>query len=132
MYLALGMTGTRGSASSRLESRKRRTNGCSYTFSANHHIVGYKPPGYNALRTTLLQKMSANIKRCLLTIKQTWNEKGLSIVSDRQGDPKRRLVIMAVTESGNMFLIAENCEGEMKKVLYCGTTKRYNQRGWTI
>ena len=54
----------------------------SYTFAANHHIAGYKPVGYNALRSTLLQKERANNKIFLLSIKQTWNEKGLSIVSD--------------------------------------------------
>lgn len=88
----------------------------SYSFAANTPIAGYKPPGYNALRTTHLQKERANIERLLLPIKQTWNEKGLSIVSDGWGDPQRRplINIMAVTESGNMFLRAVNCEGEYK------------------
>ena len=54
----------------------------SYTLAANHHSVGYKPPSYNALRTTLLKKERANIEIFLPPIKQTWNEKGLSIVSD--------------------------------------------------
>ena len=41
----------------------------SYAFAATHSIPGYLPPGYNALRTTLLQKERAHVERLLKPIK---------------------------------------------------------------
>ena len=41
----------------------------SYAFVATHSISGYLPPGYNALRTTLLQKEKAHVERLLKSIK---------------------------------------------------------------
>ncbi|XP_038709954.1 uncharacterized protein LOC120004739 [Tripterygium wilfordii] len=88
----------------------------SYTFASNNNIAGFIPPGYNALRTTLLQRERTNIERLLMPIKDSWSEKGVSIVSDGWGDPQRRplINIMAVTKSSPMFLRAVNCEGEIK------------------
>ncbi|CAL5365301.1 unnamed protein product [Camellia sinensis] len=88
----------------------------SYTFAANHNIPGYLPPGYNLLRTTLLQKERANIDRLLQPIRGTWKEKGVSIVSDGWSDSQRRPLInfMAVSESGPMFIKAVDCSGETK------------------
>ena len=34
----------------------------SYKYVANNILMGYVPPGYNALRTTLLQKERANVE----------------------------------------------------------------------
>lgn len=55
-----------------------------FRFAAENYIPGYVPPGYNLLRTTLLQKERAtllqkeraNIERLLEPTKKTWNEKG--------------------------------------------------------
>ena len=44
--------------------------------------MGYVPPGYNKLRTTLLHKERAHVEKLLKSIKDTWKERGLSIVSD--------------------------------------------------
>ncbi|XP_038701981.1 uncharacterized protein LOC119998684 [Tripterygium wilfordii] len=87
-----------------------------FTFACNHNICGYVPPGYNALKTTLLQKEKARIERLLLPIKGTWKEKGVSIVSDGWTDVQRRPLInfMAASESGPIFLKAVNCGGERK------------------
>jgi hypothetical protein len=52
----------------------------SYKYAANNMLVGYVPSGYNALRTTLLKKERANIERMLKPIKDSWNEKDVSIV----------------------------------------------------
>ena len=54
----------------------------SYAYVATHKILGYVPPGYNALRTTLLQKESANVERLLTPIKDSWLVNGVSIVFD--------------------------------------------------
>ncbi|XP_057999386.1 uncharacterized protein LOC131168889 [Hevea brasiliensis] len=81
----------------------------SYSFAANHVLGGYVPPGYNKLRTTLLQQEKANVERLLEPIKSTWLEKGVSIVSDGWSDPHRRPLInfMVVSESGPMFIKSE-------------------------
>ena len=85
-------------------------------FKSASQLPGYVPPGYNALRTTLLQKEKSNIENLLEPIKKTWNEKGVSIFSDGWSDAHRRplINIMAVSESGPMFLQAINCKGETK------------------
>ncbi|XP_058006466.1 uncharacterized protein LOC110637620 [Hevea brasiliensis] len=88
----------------------------SYFFAANHVLGGYVPPGYNKLRTTLLQQEKANVERLLEPIKSTWLEKGVSIVSDGWSDPQRRPLInfMVVSESGPMFIKSVDCSGEVK------------------
>ena len=85
-------------------------------FKSASQLPGYVPPGYNALRTTLLQKEKSNIEKLLEPIKKTWNEKGESICSDGWSDVQRRplINIMAVSKSGPMFLKAINYEGETK------------------
>ena len=45
-------------------------------FAAKNNFMGYIPPGYNKLRTTLLQKERAHIEKLLRSIKDTWKEKG--------------------------------------------------------
>ncbi|KAH7557045.1 hypothetical protein JRO89_XS11G0035900 [Xanthoceras sorbifolium] len=87
-----------------------------FTKAYNNPIVGYVPPGYNALRTTLLQKEKTSIERMLGPIKDSWKDKGVSVCSDGWSDSQRRplINIMAVSESGPMFLRAVNCEGEYK------------------
>ena len=40
-------------------------------FAANSNLVSYIPPGYNKLRTTLLQKEMAHIEKLLRSIKDT-------------------------------------------------------------
>ncbi|KAG6498179.1 hypothetical protein ZIOFF_046091 [Zingiber officinale] len=79
-------------------------------------IPGYLPPGYNLLRTSLLQKEKAHIGKLLEPTKAAWKEKGVSICSDGWSDVQRRSLIniMVVCESGPMFLKAINCEGEYK------------------
>ena len=52
--------------------------------------MGYIPPGYNKLRTTLLLKERTHIEKLLRSIKDTWKEKGLSIVSDGWTDVQKK------------------------------------------
>ena len=44
-------------------------------FKSASQLPSYVPLGYNALRTTLLQKEKSNIENLLEPIKKTWNEK---------------------------------------------------------
>ena len=75
-------------------------------FAAKNNFVGYIPPGYNKLRTTLLQKERTHIEKLLRSIKDTWKEKSLSIVSDRWTDVQKMPLInfMATSEKGPLFI----------------------------
>ncbi|KAK2665787.1 hypothetical protein Ddye_004361 [Dipteronia dyeriana] len=100
------------------------TGGLSFHFARNPYYVraftnalpGYVPPGYNALRTTLLQKEKSNIERLLVPIKGTWKTNGVSLCSDGRRDVQRRSLIniMEICDSVPMFLRAVNCEGDQK------------------
>ncbi|XP_010473954.1 PREDICTED: uncharacterized protein LOC104753391 [Camelina sativa] len=88
----------------------------SYQFAAATNIDGYVPPGYNKLRTTLLQKERNHVESLLVPLKSTWNEKGVSIVSDGWSDPTRKPLINFISVSGNapLFMKAVDCAGEVK------------------
>ena len=92
----------------------------SYAFAANHSVPGYLPLGYNALRTTLLQKERTHVERLLKLIKDTWLENGVSIVSDGWSDPQRRplINIMAVSDRGLVFIKTIDGLGEFKDKHY--------------
>nr|XP_023883711.1 uncharacterized protein LOC111996000 [Quercus suber] len=92
----------------------------SYAYAAIHKISGYLPPGYNALRTTLLQKERAHVERILKPIKNSWLENGVSIVSDGWSNPQRRLLIniMAVSDGGPVFIKVIDGSGEFKDKHY--------------
>nr|XP_023919017.1 uncharacterized protein LOC112030572 [Quercus suber] len=64
------------------------------------------PTSYNKLRTTLLQKERAYIEKLLRSIKDTWKEQGLSIVSDGWIDVQKRPLInfMATSKKGPLFI----------------------------
>lgn len=88
----------------------------SYAFAASKTLPGYLPPGYNLLRTTLLQRERANVDNLLEPTRRAWKDTGVSIVSDGWTDSQRRPLInfMAASEGGAVFLKAVNCEGEVK------------------
>ncbi|XP_030931056.1 uncharacterized protein LOC115956933 [Quercus lobata] len=92
----------------------------SYAFAATHSIPGYLPPGYNALRTTLLQKERAHVERLLKLIKDSWLENGVSIVSDGRSNPQRRplINIIAVSDGGPVFIKVVDGSGEFKNKHY--------------
>ena len=53
-----------------------------FKFAANNPIAGYKPPGYNSLRITLLQREKSHVEGLMEIIMATWKQKGVSIYSD--------------------------------------------------
>ncbi|XP_062206144.1 uncharacterized protein LOC133908024 [Phragmites australis] len=91
-----------------------------FTFLANNDLGGYVPPGYNKLRTTLLQLEKDNVERLLEPIKSTWPTKGVTIASDGWSDAQRRPLInfIAIAGSGPMFLRAINTSGDVKNKEY--------------
>ncbi|KAH1082543.1 hypothetical protein J1N35_022304 [Gossypium stocksii] len=52
-----------------------------FTLASKNSILSYIPSGYNALRTTLLQKERVNIERLLQPIKGMWREKDTRFAS---------------------------------------------------
>ncbi|KAJ7963675.1 DUF659 domain-containing protein [Quillaja saponaria] len=97
-----------------------------FSFAANNVISGFVPPGYNALRTTLLQREKAHIESMLEPIKKTWKEKGVRIVSDGWTDAQRRPLInfMATSEGGPIFLKAIDGSKEYKDKFYMASLIR--------
>ena len=77
---------------------------------------GYRGPGYEKLRTTILHKEKKNVENLLKPIRDSWIQTGLSIVSDGWKDCKNRPLInvIAVCPKGAMFLRAVDCEGQVK------------------
>ncbi|XP_075633698.1 uncharacterized protein LOC142606196 [Castanea sativa] len=80
-------------------------------FAANNNLVGYVPPGYNKLRTTLLHKERTHIEKLLKSIKETWKEKGLCIVSDGWTDSRKRPLINFVATSKKWPLFIKSIDG---------------------
>ncbi|GAU49563.1 hypothetical protein TSUD_191890 [Trifolium subterraneum] len=87
-----------------------------FSYAANTNISGYIPPSYDAIRTTMLQREKSNIMKLLQPIKDTWVEKGVSIVTDGWTDSQKRPLInfMATSTAGPIFLKAIDCTGEVK------------------
>ncbi|KAI0516280.1 hypothetical protein KFK09_008952 [Dendrobium nobile] len=87
-----------------------------FTYACNNNLAGYVPPGYNVIRTKLLQRERDNIEKLLEPTRGVWKEKGVTLVCDGWTDPQKRPLInfMAVTESYPMFIKAVNCEGQYK------------------
>ncbi|XP_057550448.1 uncharacterized protein LOC130828480 [Amaranthus tricolor] len=88
----------------------------SYNYAATNNIPGYKPPGYNKMRTALLDREKENVEKLLEPTKATWREKGVSILSDGWSDPQRRPLInlMVACEVGPLFLKVVDCSEEVK------------------
>lgn len=92
----------------------------SYAYATIHSILDYIPPGYDILRTTLLQKERAHDERLLKLIKDFWIENGVNIVFDGWSNPQRRplINIMAVSNGGTVFIKAIDGSGEFKDKHY--------------
>ncbi|KAL9684928.1 hypothetical protein QQ045_022370 [Rhodiola kirilowii] len=50
-----------------------------FTLVANRKLGGYVPPGYNRIRTTLLENEKKHVDLSLTPIKSTWGAKGVTI-----------------------------------------------------
>jgi len=70
---------------------------------------------YNKLRGPLLSKERSHVEKILQPIRNPWNKKGLTIISDGWSDPQRRPLInfMVITKSGSIFLKLIDGSGEI-------------------
>ena len=77
---------------------------------------GYKSPGYEKIRTTLLSAQKLNLEAKLAPIRDSWLISGVSIIFYGWKDQRNRPLINVIAQSphGAMFLKAVDCEGQMK------------------
>jgi len=88
--------------------------------AVNEAPQGYKSPGYEKVRTTLLTSERQSVDRQLQSIRDTWAETGVSIVSDGWRDQRNRPLInvIAICPQGAMFLKAVDCSGIEKDAAF--------------
>eukprot|EP00253_Pinus_taeda_P021704 PITA_21704 len=91
--------------------------------AVNEASKGYKSPGYEKVRTTLLASERQSVDRQLQAIRDTWAETGVSIISDGWRDQRNRPLInvVAVCPQGAMFLKAVDCSGIEKDASFIST-----------
>ena len=82
--------------------------------------TGYSPPGYNKMRTSLLDR---GVTRMLVSsedLKQAWAHSGCSIVMDGWTDIQQRplLNVIVTSPEGPYFLKAIDCSGKLKDATY--------------
>lgn len=75
---------------------------------------GYKPPGLESLRTTLLDKVETRCETLLKPIKEEFQVTGLTLTSDAWDNVsgEHLLNIMFVSPAGTVFHDAHNCSPE--------------------
>ncbi|XP_059076405.1 uncharacterized protein LOC131078326 [Cryptomeria japonica] len=82
----------------------------------NNAPAGYKPPGYEKLRTTLVDKEKSRLEEQTAPLKRVWAQEGCSIVMDGWTDARNcpLLNIMVTCSKGPYFLKAIDCSGQEK------------------
>eukprot|EP00253_Pinus_taeda_P034789 PITA_34789 len=91
--------------------------------AVNEAPKGYKSPGYEKVRTTLLTSKRQLVDRQLKSICDTWAETGVSIVSDGWRDQRNRPLInvIAICPQRAMFLKAIDCSEVEKDATFIST-----------
>ena len=81
---------------------------------------GYKPPGYEKLRTVLVDKEKACLEKAMAPLKGSWSVDGCSIVMDGWTDCRNRPLINIIISSitGPYFLRAIDCSGQEKNDVF--------------
>ena len=86
----------------------------------NDGPTGYKPPGYEKLRTVLVDKEKARLEKSMAPLKGSWYVDGCSIVMDGWTDCRNRPLINIIVSSvsGPYFLRAIDCTGQEKNAMF--------------
>eukprot|EP00253_Pinus_taeda_P035891 PITA_35891 len=81
---------------------------------------GYKAPGYENLRTVLVDKEKSRLERAMAPLKASWSVDGCSIVMDGWTDCRNRPLINIIVSSmsGPYFLRAIDCSGQEKNAMF--------------
>lgn len=82
----------------------------------NNPLVGYKPPGYEKLLTTLVDKEKTRLEEQTTSLKRVWAIEGCSIVMDGWTNARNRplLNIMVTCNKGLYVLKAIDCSRKEK------------------
>ncbi|KAL6280132.1 hypothetical protein ACE6H2_017013 [Prunus campanulata] len=82
--------------------------------------VDYKAPSYESLRSTLLEKVKADIHDCYKKYRDEWKETGCTILCDSWSDDRKKsLVIFSVTyPKGTLFLKSVDVSGHEDDATY--------------
>ncbi|XP_059067582.1 uncharacterized protein LOC131858371 [Cryptomeria japonica] len=86
----------------------------------NNAPASYKPPGYEKLRTTLVDKEKSLLEEQTAPLKRVWAQEGCSIVMDGWTNARNRplLNIMVTCSKGPYFLKAIDCSGQKKNARF--------------
>jgi hypothetical protein len=81
---------------------------------------GYTPPGYNKMRTSLLDKGVTRVQGLMGDLKQSWILTGCSIVMDGWTDIQQSpLLNIIVTSSTRPYFLREiDCSGKLKDATF--------------
>eukprot|EP01018_Ginkgo_biloba_P029576 Gb_20728 [translate_table: standard] len=81
---------------------------------------GYKPPGFEKLRTTLVDKEKGRVEEEVAPLKHAWSIDGCSIVMDGWTDIRNRplLNIIVSSTSGPYFFRAIDYSGKEKNTFF--------------
>eukprot|EP01018_Ginkgo_biloba_P012142 Gb_11557 [translate_table: standard] len=81
---------------------------------------GYKPPGFEKLRTTLVDKENGRVEEEVAPLKYAWSIDGCSIVMDCWTDIRNRplLNIIVSSTSRPYFLRAIDCSEKEKNTFF--------------
>jgi hypothetical protein len=86
--------------------------------------AGYKPPGINPLRETLLDKETERVKLQLLPFTDSLKTTGCTVTSDGWSNVQNRplLNFLQVTPKGDLFLKSEDTSSSTKTAAYIAET----------
>lgn len=76
----------------------------------------YKPPSYETLRTTLLQKEKAAIECALESVHESWAKNGVSLIADGWSDTRKRSIhgMVAYSRGRMQFISSHDASGTGK------------------
>ena len=82
--------------------------------------TGYAPPGYNKMRTSLLDRGVTRMHGLMEDLKQSWVQSGCSIFMDGWTDIQQRplLNVIVTSPQGPYFLKAIDCSGKKKDATF--------------
>ena len=82
--------------------------------------IGYVPPGYNKMRTSLLDRGVTRMQVLMEDLKQSWVHSGCSIVMDGWTNIQQRplLNVIVTSPEGPYFLRAIDCSGKLKDATF--------------
>eukprot|EP01018_Ginkgo_biloba_P016762 Gb_41250 [translate_table: standard] len=81
---------------------------------------GYKPPGFEKLRTTLVDKEKGRVEEEVAPLKHAWSIDGCSIVMDGWTNIRNHPLLNIIVSStlGPYFFRAINCSGKEKNTFF--------------